>query len=139
MARIKVGISVGDLNGIGMEVIIKTFLDNRVMELYTPIIFGGAKTSSYHRKALEIKDFSFNIINKIKDINIKRANLLNCWNEEVEIKFGEPSETAGKYASKSLENVTDAPKNMRLTNAAVATCLTIIDVSSTCFTIISTC
>ncbi len=87
MARIKVGISVGDLNGIGMEVIIKTFLDNRVMELYTPIIFGGAKTSSYHRKALEIKDFSFNIINKIKDINIKRANLLSCWNEEVEIKI----------------------------------------------------
>ena len=111
MAKIKVGISIGDLNGIGMEVIIKTFLDNRVMELCTPIIFGGAKTSSYHRKALEIKDFSFNIINKIKDINIKRANLLNCWNEEVEIKFGEPSETAGKYAFKSLEKVTDALKN----------------------------
>jgi len=80
-------------------------------ELCTPIVFGGAKVASYHRKALEIKDFSFNIINKIKDINIKRANLLNCWNEEVEIKFGEPSETAGEYAFKSLEKVTDSLKN----------------------------
>jgi len=111
MAKIKVGISVGDLNGIGMEVIIKTFLDSRMMDLCTPIVFGGVKTASYHRKALEIKDFSFNIINKIKDINIKRANLLNCWNEEVEIKFGEPSEIAGEYAFKSLEKATDALKN----------------------------
>ena len=111
MAKIKVGISVGDLNGIGMEVIIKTFLDSRMMDLCTPIVFGGVKTASYHRKALEIKDFSFNIINKIKDINIKRANLLNCWNEEVEIKFGEPSEIAGEYAFKSLEKATEALKN----------------------------
>jgi len=111
MAKIKIGISIGDLNGIGMEVIIKTFLDSRMTELCTPIIFGGAKVASYHRKALEIKDFSFHIINKIKDANIKRANLLNCWNEEVEIKFGEPSEIAGKYAFKSLEKVTDSLKN----------------------------
>ena len=48
-----------------------------------------------------------NIINKIKDINIKRANLLNCWDEEVEIKFGEPTEIAGKYAFKSLTEVTE--------------------------------
>lgn len=111
MVKIKVGISVGDLNGIGMEVIIKTFLDNRMMELCTPIVFGGAKTASYHRKALEIKDFSFNIINKIKEVNAKRANLLNCWNEEVEIKFGEATEIAGKYAFKSLTEVTDSLKN----------------------------
>ena len=111
MGKIKVGSSIGDLNGIGMEVIIKTFLNSRMMDLCTPIIFGGMKTASFHRKTLEIKDFSFNIINKIKDINSKRANLLNCWNEEVEIKFGEPSETAGKYAFKSLEKVTDALKN----------------------------
>ena len=55
MAKIKVGISVGDLNGIGMEVIIKSFLDNRMMEFCTPIVFGGVKTAFYHRKTLEIK------------------------------------------------------------------------------------
>jgi len=114
MAKIKVGISIGDLNGIGMEVIIKTFLNSRMMDFCTPIVFGGVKTTSFHRKSLEIKDFSFNIINKIKDINIKRANLLNCWNEEVEIKFGEPTEIAGKYAFKSLTEVTDSLKNAEI-------------------------
>ena len=74
MVKIKIGFSIGDLNGIGMEVIIKTFLDSRMTELCTPIVFGGVKVASYHRKALEIKDFSFNIINKIKDVNIKRVN-----------------------------------------------------------------
>ena len=111
MAKIKVGISIGDLNGIGMEVIIKTFLNSRMMDFCTPIIFGGVKTTSFHRKSLEIKDFSFNIINKIKDINSKRANLLNCWNEDIEIKFGKPTEIAGKYAFKSLTEVTDSLKN----------------------------
>ena len=114
MAKIKVGSSIGDLNGIGMEVIIKTFLNSRMMDLCTPIVFGGVKTASFHRKSLEIKDFSFNIINKIKDVNIKRANLLNCWNEEVEIKFGEPTEIAGKYAFKSLTEVTNSLKNAEI-------------------------
>tara|TARA_B100000902_G_scaffold155401_1_gene151870 strand:- start:51151 stop:52194 length:1044 start_codon:yes stop_codon:yes gene_type:complete len=111
MKKIKVGISVGDLNGIGMEIIIKTFFSNRMMDFCTPVIFGGVKTASYHRKSLEIKDFSFNIIKKIKDINTKRANLLECWQEEVEIKLGEPTIISGKYALKSLTKATDAIKN----------------------------
>mgnify|MGYP003985818135 CR=1 FL=1 len=53
--KIRVGVSVGDLNGIGMEVIIKTFEDKRMMDFCTPVIFSSAKTSSYHRKVLEIK------------------------------------------------------------------------------------
>lgn len=111
MKKIKVGISVGDLNGIGMEIIIKTFFSNRMMDFCTPVIFGGVKTASYHRKSLEIKDFSFNIIKKIKDINTKRANLLECWQEEVEVKLGEPTIISGKYALKSLTKATDAIKN----------------------------
>ena len=62
MVKFKVGISVGDLNGFGMEVIIKTFLNSRMMDICTPIVFGGVKTASFHRKSLEIKDFSFNIL-----------------------------------------------------------------------------
>ena len=114
MAKIKVGISIGDLNGIGMEVIIKTFKDNRMMELCTPIIFGSDKTASYHRKSLNIKDFSFNVINKIDDVNQKRANLLNCWNEEVIIKFGESSIEAGKYAFLSFKKAIKALKNKEI-------------------------
>ena len=62
--KIKVGISVGDINGIGMEVIIKTFRDARMLEICTPIVYGSLKVSSFHRKALEINDFSFNKINQ---------------------------------------------------------------------------
>lgn len=111
MGKIKVGISVGDLNGVGMEVIIKTFLNNKMMDLCTPIVFGGVKTTSFQRKYLGIKDFSFNIIQKIKDANPKRANLFNCWHEETEIKFGQASEIAGRYAYQSLNKATEALKN----------------------------
>ena len=109
--KIKVGISIGDLNGIGFEVIIKSFLDNRMMEFCTPIVFGSSKVASYHRKALEIKDFSFNIINSIKDANPKRANLLNVWKEDVEINLGESTAIAGQYAFKSLSKAVEALKN----------------------------
>ena len=61
--KIKVGISIGDINGIGMEVVIKTFLDNRMMEICTPIVYGSSKIASIHRKALDIADFSFNDVN----------------------------------------------------------------------------
>jgi len=111
MKKIKVGVSIGDLNGIGMEIIIKTFFNNRMMDFCTPVIFGGIKTASYYRKLLEIKDFSFNTIKKNSDINIKRANLLECWQEEVEIKLGEVTNISGKYALKSLTKATDALKN----------------------------
>jgi 4-hydroxythreonine-4-phosphate dehydrogenase len=61
--KIKVGISVGDINGIGMEVIIKTFSDPRMLEVCTPIVYGGLKLASFYAKGLAINDFSFNKIN----------------------------------------------------------------------------
>lgn len=109
--KIRVGVSVGDLNGIGMEVIIKTFEDKRMMDFCTPVIFSSAKTSSYHRKVLEIKNFSFNIINDFNKVNDKQANLINCWEEDVEINLGELNSETGKYAYISLEKAKDALKN----------------------------
>ena len=61
--KIKVGISIGDLNGIGLEIIIKTFKDNRMMEFCTPIIFGSSEVAAIHRKALNMQNFNFNAIN----------------------------------------------------------------------------
>ena len=66
MSKIRIGISIGDLNGIGLETIIKTFKDNRMMDFCTPIIFGSAKVAAFHRKAIALQDFSFNIINRSK-------------------------------------------------------------------------
>jgi 4-hydroxythreonine-4-phosphate dehydrogenase len=80
-SRIRVGISIGDLNGIGPEVIIKTFMDTRMTQLCTPIIYGSSKAISAHRKALNLTEFNFNTIHGINELIYKKVNLLNCWNE----------------------------------------------------------
>jgi len=105
--KLKIGISVGDINGIGLEVIIKTLLDNRVLEYFTPIVYGNTKIASFHRKALGINDFSFNVINSPDQAHSKRANMVNCWQEDVKITLGEENETGGKYAFLSLKQATD--------------------------------
>ncbi|MDP1744644.1 MAG: 4-hydroxythreonine-4-phosphate dehydrogenase PdxA [Bacteroidota bacterium] len=101
--KIIVGISQGDINGIGLEVIIKTFLDPQMLEVCTPVIFGSNKTASFHRKALNIEDFSFNLIKDISEINHKRANIINVYEDDVIIDLGAQTEAGGKYALKSLE------------------------------------
>ena len=108
MSKIKVGISIGDLNGIGMEVILKTFKDNRMMDFCMPIIFGSSKVASIHRKALDFQDFSFNVINSIKDAHPKKANLLNIWEENIELSLGKSSVISGKYAFDSIKTACKA-------------------------------
>ena len=109
--KIKVGISIGDLNGIGLETIIKTFKDNRMMDFCTPIIFGSSKIASIHRKAIEIQHFNFNIINHIKDANPKKANLLNIWNEDIKITLGESCITSAELSFESIKEASKAFKN----------------------------
>ena len=111
MSKIRIGISTGDLNGIGLETIIKTFKDNRMMDFCTPIIFGSAKVAAFHRKAIALQDFSFNIINNIKDANPKKANLINIFKEEIKITLGEPTTQSGKFAFESLKAAVVALKS----------------------------
>ena len=114
MSKIKVGISIGDLNGIGLEIIIKTFKDNRMMDFCTPIIFGSAKVASIHRKAIGMQDFSFNTIKNIKDANPKKANLLNIWDDDIEIDFGEATTKSGELSFSSLKRASDALKKKEI-------------------------
>ena len=114
MSKIKVGISIGDLNGIGLETIIKTFKDSRMMDFCTPIIFGSTKVAAIHRKALEMQDFNFNIINKTEDAHPKKANLLNIWKDEVEINFGKATIRSGELAFDSLKQATQALKDKKI-------------------------
>ena len=111
MSKIKVGISIGDLNGIGLETIIKTFKDTRMMEFCTPIIFGSSKVASIHRKALEMQDFNFHTINTIEEAKANKVNLLNIWKEEVEINFGKATTQSGEHAFDSLKQATQALKD----------------------------
>jgi 4-hydroxythreonine-4-phosphate dehydrogenase len=105
--KIKIGISLGDINGIGVEVLLKAMLDNRILEFFTPIVYGSSKVTSFHRKMLNIQDFSFNIIPTAEQSNPKRANLINCWQEEVKLEVGQSTEAGGKYARLSLEKATE--------------------------------
>lgn len=109
--KIRVGITHGDVNGIGYEIIMKTFRDPRLTEMFVPVIYGSSKAASYHKKALNVHDFSFNIISNADQINPKRANLINCCQEEVKIELGKSKDVAGELAFKSLEEAVKGIKN----------------------------
>jgi len=100
--RIAVGITHGDINSISYEVIIKTCLDQRITELFTPIVYGTSKVASYHRKMLNIPDFSFNIIRSADLASPKKANLINLSDKEIKIDLGESTVTAGEMALLSI-------------------------------------
>lgn len=103
----RIGISIGDVNGVGIEIIIKTFSDNRMLDFCTPIVYGSSKIISIHRKTLEATDFNFNKINTVEEASPKKVNLLECWKDDVEVDFGKPTAVGGKYAFLSLEAATN--------------------------------
>lgn len=100
---IKIGISHGDLNGIGYEIIIKTFEDSRVLELMTPVVYGSSKVASYHRKILHHNDFNFNLVKNTASAIPKRVNIVNVTNQEVKIELGRSTQVAGEMAFHALE------------------------------------
>ncbi len=101
-----IGISIGDINGVGPEIIIKSFNDTRLSKLITPVVYGNGKIISYYRKLLEIEGFRYNQIKEVDQAKSKSLNVLNCWEEAVTIKPGVATEEAGSYALKSLEKAT---------------------------------
>ncbi|MCH7523427.1 MAG: 4-hydroxythreonine-4-phosphate dehydrogenase PdxA [Bacteroidetes bacterium] len=107
--KIKVGISIGDLNGIGGEIIIKLFEDNRILDFFTPIIFASVKTIYFLKKHFE-STLSFIGIHNITQVQHGKVNIINVWNEEVKIEFGEENPKIGEYAIKSLIAATEALK-----------------------------
>ena len=103
---VRVGISIGDINGIGPEVIMKALNDNRMMVDCTPIIYGSAKIFSFHKKSLEGIEFNFLTINSADEAKKRKINVVNIWNDEIEFDLGKPTEKSGKYAFESLERAT---------------------------------
>lgn len=107
--KIKIGISVGDLNGIGGEIIIKTFEDTRVLEFCTPIIFASTKTISFLKNHFK-SNIAFNSIHKPELAIDNKVNVVNVWKENVNIRFGKEDFKIGEYAIKSLIAATKAIK-----------------------------
>ncbi|MBR9847584.1 MAG: 4-hydroxythreonine-4-phosphate dehydrogenase PdxA [Algicola sp.] len=108
--KIKLGISIGDLNGIGSEIIINTFEDNRMLEFCTPVIFASIKTMSFFKKHYG-SSINFHGINHTDQIVEGKVNVLNVWKENVTINFGEEDVNIGAYSVKSLEKATEALKS----------------------------
>ncbi|QNJ97530.1 4-hydroxythreonine-4-phosphate dehydrogenase PdxA [Constantimarinum furrinae] len=108
--KLIVGISIGDLNGIGSEIVLKTFEDSRMLEFCTPVIFASVKTMSFVKKALEL-DISLHGIDSLDALVHKKVNVLNIWKDLVEIDFGKEDKKAGEYAILSLKAAVAALKN----------------------------
>lgn len=97
-----IGISCGDLNGIGIELIIKTISDHRLLELCTPLVFASNKAINFYRKSVSDNNFNYQSIKDLNKINPKQVNVFNCWEEDVAIQPGQITDLGGKYAVKSL-------------------------------------
>lgn len=97
-----IGITQGDINGISYEVIIKSLSDNRIMELCTPVVYGLSKVASYHKKYMDLPDFSFQFTKTAEQLSTKRPNLINLYDEEVKLELGTSTKIAGQMSERSL-------------------------------------
>lgn len=111
--NIIVGISIGNLNGIGSEVVLKTFEDNRMVELCTPVIFANVKIMSYLKKVYGLT-LNFHGIDSIDQLVVGKINVLNVWKESVTIEFGKTDNEVGKYAIRSFFAATKALKENKI-------------------------
>ncbi|TSD64801.1 4-hydroxythreonine-4-phosphate dehydrogenase PdxA [Inquilinus sp. KBS0705] len=103
----KIGISIGDVNGIGLEIIIKTLSDSKIYDYCTPVVYGHTKVASFHRRLTHINEFSFNVIDHASNAQHRKPNMINCWEEDVRIEPGRVTAEGGKYAYISLQKATD--------------------------------
>jgi 4-hydroxythreonine-4-phosphate dehydrogenase len=115
-----IGISCGDLNGIGIELIIKTLGDPRILDICTPIIFANNKVINFYRKSVPDININFISIKDFSRINHKQVNLFNCWEEEVNITPGTLTDIGGNYAIKSLTAAAQALKDGKIDGLVTA-------------------
>jgi 4-hydroxythreonine-4-phosphate dehydrogenase len=106
-----IGFTCGDLNGIGIELIIKSLQDIRILDICTPVVFASNKSINFYRKSMPDINFTYNSCKEFTRLNTKQVNVFNCWEEEVAITPGELNEIGGKYALLSLKQATQALKD----------------------------
>lgn len=106
-----IGITIGDINGIGPEVIIKALADNRMLKLCTPVIYGSTRVLAYYKKQFQIDEFNYSHIKSHENIFFKKINVINCWDDLVEINVGSVTPEAGRCAFLALERACDDLKS----------------------------
>ncbi|WP_306640741.1 4-hydroxythreonine-4-phosphate dehydrogenase PdxA [Sanyastnella coralliicola] len=105
--QVRVGITIGDPNGIGIETILKVFADQRMNEIVLPIIYGNTDILRFHRKVLDMGDVRLNSTSSAEEVNPKKINVVNVWDDKWEPTLGSPDKEAGAYAFKSLKAAVD--------------------------------
>jgi 4-hydroxythreonine-4-phosphate dehydrogenase len=108
------GISQGDINGIGYEVIIKTLMDAMINDLCIPVVYGSPKVAAYHRKALNINNFSFNNVRSADEANLRKANMINCLDDNIRVELGKSTPQGGEAAFISLERAVEDLKSGKI-------------------------
>ena len=110
----RIGITIGDLNGIGAEVIIKALADSRLLNLFTPVVYGSTKVLSYYRKQMELEEFNYSQVKVKGQYFAKAINVVNCWEEMIELNPGQPSKQTAKAALTSLKRAVEDLKEGHL-------------------------
>lgn len=106
----RIGITLGDLNGIGPEVIIKALADHRLLNLMTPVVYGSTKVLSYYRKLMNLEEFNYSQVKNKGQFFPKAINVVNCWEEVIEIHPGQPSRQTAKAALTCLKHAVEELK-----------------------------
>jgi len=101
--KIMLGITQGDINGISYEVIMKSLADSRIFDLCTPVVYGSPKVAAYHRKALDLENFTFNSIRTVDEALVRRANIINCIDDAARVELGKSTPYAGEASLQALE------------------------------------
>ncbi len=102
--KIRVAITHGDFNGISYEIMIKALMDNRLYDLFTPVVYALPKVVGYHRKSMHLNDFNYHVIQNADRIRDGKLNVLSVGDEEMKIEFGKSTSVAGEYAYAALES-----------------------------------
>ncbi|HYG01210.1 MAG TPA: 4-hydroxythreonine-4-phosphate dehydrogenase PdxA [Chryseosolibacter sp.] len=109
--KARIGITIGDLNGIGPEVIIKALSDNRILSMITPVIYGSAKVIAFYKKQLAIEEFNYTQLRSRGQLAPRSINVVNCWEDNFEITPGKPSRESGKAAFTAIKTACEDLKD----------------------------
>ncbi|MFV0391844.1 MAG: 4-hydroxythreonine-4-phosphate dehydrogenase PdxA [Paludibacteraceae bacterium] len=112
--KLILGITHGDINGIGYEIILKSLNESALLDLFVPILYGSSKAAGYFKKSLDLQSLSLNTINQAEQANSKRVNLINCVSEDVKIEIGNSTREAGDASLAALERATDDLKKGKI-------------------------
>jgi 4-hydroxythreonine-4-phosphate dehydrogenase len=109
-----IGFSCGDLNGIGLEIIIKTLNDNRITELCTPVVFASNKSINFYKKSVSDGVFNYQAVRDFQRLSPKTVNVFSCWEDEVSITPGQLTDVGGSFAIMSLTEAVKALKEKQI-------------------------